>query len=129
MSTFGEFIQQVANMTWSDYLDIVIVAYLLYKLFPLFKSSGTIRVAGTVVAIIVIAWLTEELNLHTVSFISAMFCGLILMQSILKPHFPNMQAETAGLATPNLDWRTSYETTNYFGSALRCRSRCSLMFL
>ena len=92
MNTFGEFIQQLANMTWSDYLDIVIVAYLLYRLFPLFKSSGTIRVAGTVVAIIVIAWLTTELKLHTVSFILNQFLqiGLIALVVIFQPELRRM---------------------------------------
>ena len=29
---FQEFIHQVAGMNWSDYLDIIIVAYLLYRI-------------------------------------------------------------------------------------------------
>ena len=92
MNTFGEFFQQLANMSWSDYLDIVIVAYLLYRLFPLFKSSGTIRVAGTVVAIIIVAWLTKELNLHTVSFILNQFLqiGLIALVVIFQPELRRM---------------------------------------
>ena len=92
MNTFHEFLQQIANMSWADYLDIVIVAYLLYRLFPLFQNSGTIRVAGTVVGIIVVAWLTEELNLHAVSFILNQFLqiGLIALVVLFQPELRRM---------------------------------------
>ncbi len=92
MNTFADFIQQLANMSWTDYLDILIVAYLLYRLFPLFKRSGTIRVAGTVAAIIVVAWLTDLLSLHTVSFILNSFLqvGLIALVVLFQPELRRM---------------------------------------
>ena len=104
MLALQEFAQQLTKMQWSDYLDIVIVAYLLYKLFPLFKSSGTIRVAGTVVAIIVIAWLTEELNLHTVSFILNQFLqiGLIALVVIFQPELRRMLDRLGSVKISNL---------------------------
>ncbi len=92
MDSIADFFQQIANMSWTDYLDILIVAYLLYRLFPLFKRSGTIRVAGTVAAIIVIAWLTDLLKLHTVSFILNQFMqvGLIALVVLFQPELRRM---------------------------------------
>ncbi len=41
-------IQTLANIQFSDILDIVIVAFLIYKLLPVLRSTGTTRIAGTV---------------------------------------------------------------------------------
>ena len=32
---------QLANMQWSDYLDILVVAFLIYKVLPLFRSADS----------------------------------------------------------------------------------------
>ena len=92
MEAAKEFLQQLTNMHLSDYLDILIVAYLLYRLFPLFKNTGTMRIAGTVVAIIVIAWLTKELKLHTFSFILDQFLqiGLLALIILFQPELRRM---------------------------------------
>ena len=39
-------------MQWSDYLDIVVVAFLIYKLLPLIRTPSTKRIAGAVAGII-----------------------------------------------------------------------------
>ena len=49
-------IQTLANIQISDILDIAIVAFLIYKLLPVLRSTGTARIAGVVVTVIVIAW-------------------------------------------------------------------------
>ena len=92
MDAVREFFLQLANMHLSDYLDIIIVAYLLYKLFPLFKNTGTVRIAGTVVAIVIIAWLTKELELHTFSFILDQFLsiGLLALIILFQPELRRM---------------------------------------
>ncbi len=92
MNGVAEFFQQLVNMHWSDYLDIIIVAYLLYRLIPLFKNTGTMRVAATIVSIIIIAWLTKELKLHTLSFIMDQFLqvGLIALVVLFQPELRRM---------------------------------------
>ena len=55
MEYIQEFFQQVTRMKWSDYLDIIIVAFLLYRLLPLIRTTGATKVAKAVVAIIVVA--------------------------------------------------------------------------
>ncbi len=92
MNGVEEFFQQLANMHFTDYLDIFIVAYLLYRLIPLFKNTGTMRVAGTIVVIIIVAWLTTELNLYTLSFILNQFLqiGLIALVVLFQPELRRM---------------------------------------
>ena len=42
-------------MQWTDILDIILVAFLIYKLLPLLRSTGTMRVARVIAVILVAA--------------------------------------------------------------------------
>ena len=93
-------IEQLSKMQWSDYLDIIAVACLIYWLIPLFRTTGTGRIARVVVAVLVISWLTDLLNMHTLSFILNQFLavGLIAIVVLFQPelrrvidHLSNVQ--------------------------------------
>ena len=92
MNTIQEFFQQWAGMRWTDFLDILIVAVLLYKLLPLFRNTGTLRVALTVIGIIVVAWLTDVLHLYALNFILSQFVqiGLIALVVLFQPELRRM---------------------------------------
>ena len=92
MEAISAFFQLVAGMKWTDYLDIIIVAFLLYRLVSLLRSTNTIRVAGAVVAIIVMAWLTDVIKLHSLSFILNQFLqvGLIAVVILFQPELRRM---------------------------------------
>ncbi len=79
--------EQFSRMQWSDYLDIIAVACLIYWLLPLFRTSGTGKIARVVVAVLIVAWLTDLLNLHTLSFILNQFLavGLIAIVVLYQP--------------------------------------------
>ena len=92
MERLQEILQLITKMKWSDYLDIIIVAYLLYKVLPLIRTTGTARVAKAIVAIIVIAGLTDILNLYTLNFILNQFVqvGLIALVVLFQPELRRM---------------------------------------
>ena len=92
MERLQEILQLITKMKWSDYLDIIIVAYLLYKVLPLIRTTGTARVAKAIVAIIVIAGLTDILNLYTLNFILNQFMqvGLIALVVLFQPELRRM---------------------------------------
>ena len=92
MESIQSIFQQVLRMQWSDYLDIIIVAYLLYRILPLIRTSATARVAKAVIAIIVIAWLTRIFHLYTLSFILNQFLqiGLIALVVLFQPELRRM---------------------------------------
>ena len=92
MERLQEILQLITRMKWSDYLDIIIVAYLLYKVLPLIRTTGTARVAKAIVAIIVIAGLTDILNLYTLNFILNQFMqvGLIALVVLFQPELRRM---------------------------------------
>ena len=43
MDKLQELIQQLTKMEWSDYLDIFVVAFMIYKALPLLRSTGANR--------------------------------------------------------------------------------------
>lgn len=79
-------------MQWTDLLDIALVAFLIYKMLPLIKTSSTMRIARTVVAVIVVAWLTEVMHLYTVHFILEQFMavGLLAVVVLFQPELRRM---------------------------------------
>lgn len=92
MNTIETLFQQLAKMQWSDYLDIAIVAYLVYRLFPLVRDTGTKQIAKAIVAILLVAWLTDLMNLYTLSFILEQFLqiGLIALVVLFQPELRRM---------------------------------------
>ncbi len=92
MDAINGFVSLVSGMHLTDYLDIAIVALLIYKLVPLLRSTNTARVAATVVTIVVVAWLTGELKLYTISFILNQFLqiGLIAVVILFQPELRRM---------------------------------------
>ena len=79
-------------MKWTDILDIIIVAFLIYKLLPILRSTGTVRVAGLVAVVLVITWLTEALELHTLNFIlnQLLAVGLVAIVVLFQPELRRM---------------------------------------
>ena len=87
MESIQDILRQLTKMQWSDYLDILVVAFLLYKLLPLIRTTGTARVARAIVVILVAAGLAQLWNLHTLSFIISQFLqvGLIALVVLFQP--------------------------------------------
>lgn len=92
MNILQMIIQHFSRMQWTDYLDIIIVAYLFYALFPLLRSSGSLRIAGVIVGLLVVTWITEFLNLHALNFILTQFLsvGLIAVVVLFQPEIRRM---------------------------------------
>ena len=84
--------QQIQKMHITDYMDIIIVAFLIYKLMPLLRSTGTARIGGIVLTVIVIAGLTDLFHLYTLSYILNQFLavGLIAVVVLFQPELRRM---------------------------------------
>ena len=108
MEGIQNFISQVTGMIWSDYLDIILVACLIYKLLPLIRTPSTMRIARTVVALVLIAWVTDLMKLHTLNWILNQFLaiGLLAFVVLFQPELRRM-----------LDHLGSVKLRNFFGTA------------
>ena len=92
MNALLNFYQQLTGMIWSDYVDIIVVAFLIYKLLPLIRTPQIMRLARTVVFIVAIAWITDIMKLHTLSWILNQFLaiGLLAFVVLFQPELRRM---------------------------------------
>ena len=76
MSVIQEVLQQFTKMRWQDYVDIALVAFLIYKLLPLIRTPSTKRIAGAVAGILVVVWLVDFAEIYTLSWILNQFLSI-----------------------------------------------------
>ncbi len=92
MDSIQTLFQQIVRMRWTDYLDIAVVAFLIYKLLPLIRNPSTMRIVRAVFGVLVVAWATEMLQLYTLSFILNQFLaiGLLAFVILFQPELRRM---------------------------------------
>ena len=92
MEYFEAMFKQLTIMQWTDWLDIIAVAFLIYWLVPLLRSTGAARIAKVVIALLVIIWLTGVLKLHTLNYIlsQVLSIGLIAVVVLFQPELRRM---------------------------------------
>ena len=94
MDRLSALFQQFGRMQWSDYLDIILVAFLIYKLLPVIRTTGTVKIAGVIAAILVLSWITgpEMLQLYTLNFLinQMLAVGIIAVVVLFQPELRRM---------------------------------------
>ena len=86
------FWQQLTRMQWSDYLDIIVVAYLIYRVMPLIRTNGVMRIVRVIVALLALAWLTGVLHLYALNYLLSQFLavGFIALVILFQPELRRM---------------------------------------
>ena len=85
-------LEKLPRMQITDFLDIAIVAFLIFQLLPLLRSTGTARIGWIVVAVLVLSWVTEVTGLHTLNFLlsQVLAVGLIAIVVLFQPELRRM---------------------------------------
>lgn len=85
-------LENLPIIRWSDFLDVLIVAFLIYKLLPILRSTGTVRVAVLIAGLLVLTWLTDVLHLNTLNFIldQVLAVGLLAVVILFQPEIRRM---------------------------------------
>lgn len=101
LSTLG---QQFISMRWTDYLDIILVAFLIFKFLPLLRSTGAVRMTGVIIVVFILSWLTQSFKLHTLNFIIDMFLeiGLLAVVILFQPELRRMLDHLGKMKLKNL---------------------------
>ena len=91
-SGLQQFLGLLQGMQWSDYLDIIAVALLIFMLVPMIRNTGTARIAKIVVSVVVLSWITDLLNLHALSYILSQLLavGLVAVVVLFQPELRRM---------------------------------------
>ena len=92
MDFLKDFLQLLAGMKWSDYVDILIVAIVIYSALTLLRATNTLRVAMVVLAIVVTSWVTEVLKLYALNYIINSFLqvGVLALIILFQPELRRM---------------------------------------
>ena len=87
MTGFQDVLRHLTNMHWSDYLDIIVVAFLIYKITPLLRSAGALRILKAVVMVLVISAVTDLLDMHALNFLvnQLLSVGLLAIVVLFQP--------------------------------------------
>ena len=87
MEFYNTLLHELTNMRWSDYVDIIIVAYLIYRLLPLLRSAGSIKLVRAVFVLFVVLGLTDVFDIYALHFIleQLMSVGLIALVVLFQP--------------------------------------------
>jgi len=99
MNVIQGILSQFTKMQITDYLDIALVAFLIYKLLPLIRTPSTRRIAGVVLGVLVVVWIADIANLYTISWILSQFLsvGLLAVVVLFQPELRRMLDRLGGV--------------------------------
>ena len=99
MNVIHEMFSQFTKMQLSDYLDIALVAFLIYKLLPLIRTPSTKRIAGAVAGILIVVWVADVAELYTISWILNQFLsiGFLAVVILFQPELRRMLDRLGGV--------------------------------
>ena len=87
MDINNELIQTIFSMGLADFVDIILLAFLIYKVFPLARSSGAARIIKAIAFVVVVSWITDVLDMYAIHFVlrQVMQVGLIALVILFQP--------------------------------------------
>lgn len=87
LKTFFQSIAYSIPNIVTDGIDILVVAFLIYKLIGVLRGSAAIRVALGVLLLLLTTWLTEELRLNSLNYIldRVLELGLVALVIVFQP--------------------------------------------
>lgn len=95
---FNEFARLLRTMQAADIVDVLLVAFLVYKAIQLIRSTSTARIAKAVVLILLLSWATELFELHVLNFLlgRVLELGLIALVVLFQPELRRAVEKVGG---------------------------------
>lgn len=92
MEYYEIFLQELKNMRWSDYLDILLVAYVFYRLLPLLYNAASLKIVRILAALFAVYWLADILHIYTLHFLlqQIMSIGILALVILFQPELRRM---------------------------------------
>ncbi len=78
-----EFSNISVSFTWRDVLDIVLVAFIFYRLILLVRGTRAVSVIYGLLLVVVLYFFSEELGLYTLNWLLAHFLGSLFLVVII----------------------------------------------
>ena len=92
MNAVRELFGTLNTMQWQDVLDILLVTYLIYRVVLLVRTTASMRIFKGIIAILVVAALTEIWGLRTLNFLlgQVLSIGLLALVILFQPELRRM---------------------------------------
>lgn len=89
---FDSFRSIASTISVSDILDILIVAVIIYGIITRIRSSSAMRIAATIVLLLVVTWLTDVAKMRTLHFLlsNILEIGFIALIIVFQPELRRM---------------------------------------
>jgi len=78
------------NFHWYDLLDILIVAFIIYRIIDLIKGTRAVQMVLGLVFLFIVSVLSQELHLITLHWILTGFLGSIILVIIVMEFSENI---------------------------------------
>lgn len=92
MEAIREQLQTIMSMDLRDMIDIFLVAFLIYRVMLLVRTTASMRIFKGIIAILAVAALTQILELRTLNFLlgQVLAVGLLAMVILFQPELRRM---------------------------------------
>lgn len=96
MNTITDFFKDVASMLPTiklmDVIDILLVAFVIYTIMIMIQTTGAVRIAKSIIIILVLFLLTKILNMYLMSYLLSKILeiGLIALVIVFQPELRRM---------------------------------------
>ncbi len=86
-SFFQEMFSSIPPLGVMDIVDILVVAFLIYKLMLIIRSTSAARVARSIMLLLFATWLTDVVHMYTLNWILTRFIevGIIAIVIVFQP--------------------------------------------
>lgn len=80
------------SMSPLDWVDIILVALLIYSVINLIRTTSTARIAKAIIIVVLLNFVTEVLNLHTANYIMSkvLEIGIVALVIVFQPELRRM---------------------------------------
>ena len=101
---FQNIFLQLSNMKLMDFVDIIVVAVLIYKVIPLFRSGNTLRIVWAILTVFVVGWIADILNMYTLNYLIEEFTtvGLIALVVLFQPELRRLLDHLGSVRISNI---------------------------
>ncbi len=100
-SFFDSILASLSSIQLSDIVDILVVAFLFYKGIGMIRSSRGSRIATSIVAVIVLTWITSIFQMYSLNFILSQILemGAIALVIMFQPELRRLLEKLATKAS------------------------------
>lgn len=88
----------LSSMGPLDWIDILLVALLIYSVINLIRTTSAARIAKAIIIVVLFNFLTEILNLHTANYIISRILeiGIVALVIVFQPELRSMLEKLGG---------------------------------